>query len=118
MSGIIVFLTQFGSFLPKFLSNVKIKSRHTKVKAALQLLSNSHQLHSSPEVWSIGFWHTECPTSTIYISSVLPHGLKALFEEVDGFSHLDILNRGIVIIPPEILHRFDLRAELLKSGRV
>jgi hypothetical protein len=91
---------------------------HTKIEATLQLLPNSHQLHSSPEIWPIRFWHTECPTSTIYVSSILPHWLKALFEKVYRFAHLDVLNRCIIVVPPEVLDGLDLRPELLEGGRI
>ena len=87
----------------------------TSFQAALQLLPNGHQLDSRPEIRPVGFRNSEGPASSIYVSSIFPNGLKSLLEQVYGFSHLDLVDGGIVVVPPEVLDGFDLGAYLLES---
>jgi hypothetical protein len=89
----------------------------TSVEAALQLLPNGHQLDSRPEIRPVGFRNSERPTSSIYVPSIFPNGLKSLLEQVYGFSHLNLVDGGIVVVPPEVLDGFDLGAYLLE-GRI
>ena len=86
----------------------------TSIKTSLQLLSNSHQLHSRPEVWSVGLLHSERPASAIYVPSIFPHWLEALLEQVYRLPHLDLINRRIVIVSPEVLDRLNLRPNFLQ----
>jgi hypothetical protein len=74
----------------------------------LQLLANRHQLHSCPEVWTIGLRHPEGPAPTIYVSSVFPHWLETLLEQVDRLAHLDLVNWSVIVVSPEVLDGFDL----------
>jgi hypothetical protein len=57
----------------------------------------------SPEFRAIGLWHSKGPASSIDIPSIFPYWLEALLEEIDGLSHLDVLNRGIIVVPPKVL---------------
>lgn len=84
----------------------------TSIKAALQFLSNGHELDPGPEVWPRSLGDTECPAATIYVSPVLPDWLKALLEKVDRLSHLNLINRGIIVVSPEVLHALNLVGEL------
>jgi hypothetical protein len=84
----------------------------------LKFLSNGHQLNSRPEVRAIDFWNSKRPTSSVDVSSIFPYGLKTLLEQVDRFAHLDLIDRSVVVVPPEILNGFNLRTNLLESCSV
>lgn len=90
----------------------------TNIKTALQLLTNGHQLYSRPKFRSQGLGNSEGPTSTIYIPPIFPDRLETLLKEIYRLSHLDIFNRGVVIVSPEVLHTLNLRAELLQSSLI
>jgi hypothetical protein len=90
----------------------------TNIETTLQFLPNRHQLHSRPEIWAIDLGHPEGPAATIYISSVFPHWLETLFEQINGFAHLNLVNWSIIVVSPEVLYRLDLRAELLEGGSI
>lgn len=87
----------------------------TVVESTLQLLPNGHQLYSRPKVRSNVFAHAERPAAAQDVSSVFPHGLEALLEEVDRLAHFDLVDRSVVVVPPKILYRLDLCIELLES---
>lgn len=67
-----------------------------------------------PDIRSHGLVHAKSPAPAVDIAAVLPDRSKPLLEEVDGLSHLDLLDGGVVIVAPEVLHRLDLCAELLE----
>ena len=90
----------------------------TLVQTTLNLLPNSHQLHAGPEIRPTDLRHAESPAATIHVPTILPHGLEALLEKVDGFAHLDLVDWCIVVVAPEVLHGFDLCADLFERGRV
>jgi hypothetical protein len=80
----------------------------TCIQATLQLLSNSHDLDSSPEIRTIRLLYPESPATTVDVASVLPDGFETLLKQVYRFSHFDLINRCVVVITPEVLHAFDL----------
>lgn len=86
----------------------------TLVQSGLELLANGHQLHSGPEVWPDILAHAEGPTSAEDVAPVLPYGLEALLEQVEGLAHLYLVDGGVVGIAPEVLDGLDLGAELLE----
>lgn len=86
----------------------------TLLQSSLELLANGHQLHASPEVRPDVLAHTEGPTSAEDIAPVLPYGLEALLEQVEGLAHLDLVDGGVVGISPKVLDRLDLGTELLE----
>lgn len=94
------------------------QTTHTIVNDALQLLANGQQLDASPKVRADGLWHAECPAAAVDVAAVLPDGLEAGLEEVDGLAHLDVLDGGVVVVAPKVLDRLDLRANLFELGRV
>lgn len=91
---------------------------HTILQHALELLSNGQQLHAGPKVRADALGHTEGPAAAVDVAAVLPDGAEARLEEVDGLAHLDLLDGGVVVVAPKVLHRLDLRAELLQLGLV
>lgn len=86
----------------------------TLIQCTLQLLADSHELNPGPEVRADALVHTERPAASVDVPAVLPDGLEARLEEVDGLAHLDLVDGGVVIVPPEVLDRFDLCAQLLQ----
>ena len=90
-----------------------VGQKRTSIKASLQFLSDRHQLNSRPEIWSINLWYSESPTSAIYVPPVLPYWLEPLLEQVNRFSHFDLVNRCIIVVAPEVLNRFNLGTKLL-----
>lgn len=86
----------------------------TLFQSGLKLLANGHQLDAGPEVRPDILAYAEGPTSPENVAPILPYGLKALLEQVEGLAHLDLVDGGIVGIAPEVLDRLDLGAELLE----
>jgi hypothetical protein len=64
------------------------------------------------------FGDAEGPAAAVDVAAVLPDGLEAGFEEVEGLAHLHLLDGGVVGVAPEVLDGLDLVAELLEIGRV
>jgi len=90
-----------------------VEQKRTGIKASLQFLSDRHQLNSRPKIRPIDLWYSESPTAAIYVPPVLPHWLKPLLEQVNRFSHLDLIDWCIVVVAPEVLNRFNLGTKLL-----
>ena len=86
----------------------------TFFQSSLQLLANGHELHTGPEVWADVLAHAERPAAAQDVAPVLPYGPEARLEQVEGLAHLDLVDRGVVIIAPEVLDGLDLGAELLE----
>lgn len=91
---------------------------HTLIQSSLQLLSNSHELHSSPEIRTDILAYAKCPAAAQQVSPVFPYGLEAFLEQVDGLAHLDLVDGGVVVVAPEILDRLDEDVELLERSLV
>lgn len=86
----------------------------TLLQSGLELLANGHQLHAGPEVRPDVLAHAEGPTSAEDVAPVLPYGLEALLEQVEGLAHLDLVDGCVVGISPKVLDRLDLGTELLE----
>lgn len=86
----------------------------TLIQHALQLLANGQQLHLGPDLGPHGAGHAKGPAAAVDVAAVLPHGAEPGLEEVYRLAHLDLLDGGVVVVPPKVLHRLDLRAELLE----
>lgn len=86
----------------------------TLIQSSLELLANGHQLHAGPEVRPDVLAYAEGPTPAEDVAPVLPYGLEALLEQVEGLAHLDLVDGGVVGIAPEVLDGLDLGAELLE----
>ena len=41
-----------------------------------------------------------------------------MFEKIDRLAHLDLVNWGIVVVPPEVLDGLDLGTKLLERGSI
>jgi hypothetical protein len=82
----------------------------TNVETALQLLPNRHKLHSRPKIWAQRLGHSKSPASTIYVTSIFPDRLKPLLKKIYRLSHLNVFDRGVVVVPPEVLHALNLGA--------
>ena len=91
-----------------------MRGGRTLFEHALQLLADSQQLHAGPDVRPIALGHAEGPAAAEHVAAVLPDGLEAGLEQVDALAHLDLVDGGVVVIPPEILNALDLRAQLLQ----
>jgi len=85
----------------------------TNIKTALQLLSDSHELNSGPEIRTVRLRDAECPAATVDVATIFPDGLEALLEQIYRLSHLNLLNGSVIVIPPKVLHTLDLVADLL-----
>ncbi len=71
-----------------------------------------------PDIRAGRLGHAEGPAAAVKIAAVFPDGLAARLEEVDGLAHLDLVDGRIVVIAPKVLHRLDLRAQLLELDLV
>lgn len=94
------------------------KGRHTLIQRSLQLLPNSHKLYPGPEVWADILAYAECPAAAQEVAPVLPYGLEALLEQVDGLAHLDLVDGSVIVVAPEVLYRLDQDVELLEGRLV
>lgn len=88
------------------------------VEGLLQLLADGHELDARPEVRAGGLGDAEGPAAAQDVAAVLPDGAEAALEEVDGLAHLDLVHGRVVGVPPEVLHRLDLRPQLLQRRLV
>ena len=75
----------------------------TLVEHALQLLPDGQQLDPRPDIRANALGHAEGPAPSVDVTPVLPDGLEALLEQVEGLAHLDLIHGGIVVVPPEVL---------------
>ena len=107
-----------GRCVPKHVRGAQGSRRLTFVYHALQFLADSQQLYPRPEIRTDAFRYPECPAAAVDVAPVLPDGLEARFEEIDGLAHLDLLDWGVVVVPPKVLDRLDLGSELLELGLV
>lgn len=85
----------------------------TLLQSLLQLLPDGEQLNAGPELGAVSLRDAEGPAAALDVTAVLPDGPEAALEQVDGLAHLDLLDGGVVVVPPEVLDRLDLRVELL-----
>lgn len=86
----------------------------TLLKHILQLLSDSKDLHASPEISPVGLGNAESPATAENVAAILPDGLEPGLEQVDGLAHLDVLDGHVVVVAPEILDALDRGPELLQ----
>lgn len=84
-------------------------------ECTLQLFSNSQELCSCPKVGSDVLAHAERPAAAQNVPPVFPYGAEALLEQVDGLAHLDLVDRGVVVVAPEILNGLDQGVKLLET---
>lgn len=89
-------------------------NRLTVVYTALQLLPDGQQLHAGPDVGPGALGHPEGPAAAVDVAPVLPDGLEPGLEQVDGLAHLDLVDGGVIVVAPKVLHALDLRAQLLE----
>lgn len=80
----------------------------------LQLLSNSKELHASPEISPVGLRDAEGPATAENIAAVFPDRLESGLEQIDGLAHLDVLDGHVIVVAPEILDAFDRGPKLLQ----
>lgn len=92
---------------------MRVRIEGTFIKDALQLLPNGQQLHPRPDIRADALGHAEGPAAAVDVATVLPDWLEAGLEEVDGLAHLYLVDGGVVVVAPEVLHALDLAAQLL-----
>ena len=90
----------------------------TLLKHTLQLLADSKELHTGPDISPVGLGDTKSPATAENVATVFPDGLKSDLEKVDGLAHLDALDGHVVVVAPEILDTLDRGPELLQVRMV
>ncbi len=98
----------------KVKAGVKKGGERTLLEHALQLLPDGQQLHARPHVGPVALGHAEGPAAAEHVAAVLPDGLEAGLEQVDALAHLDLVDGGVVVVAPKVLHALDAGAELLE----
>lgn len=90
----------------------------TLFQGTLQLLANGQELDAGPHVRAGRLGDAQGPATAVEVAAVFPDGAEARLEEVDGLAHLDLVDRGVVVVAPKVLDRLDLAAELLEFDMV
>lgn len=90
----------------------------TLIQSSLQNLAYSQQLDPRPHIRPLALGHAERPAPAVEVPPVLPHGPEPGLEEVDALAHLDLVDGSVILVTPEVLHGFDLSAELFEVGIV